>query len=43
VTVGGLAVRWSRRASADRGVNTQMRPAPAGLESRLDDELRDLD
>ena len=25
------------------GVNTQMQPAPAGLESRLDDELRDLD
>jgi len=43
VTVGGLAVRWSRRASAQSGVNTQMQPAPAGLESRLDDELRDLD
>ena len=43
VTVGGLAVRWSRRASTRSGANTQMQPAPAGLESRLDDELRDLD
>jgi cytochrome c-type biogenesis protein CcmF len=43
VTVGGLAVRWSRHAPADHAARARVQPAPADLESRLDDELRDLD
>jgi len=43
VTVGGLAVRWSRHNPADRSARGHVQPAPADLESRLDDELRDLD
>ena len=43
VTVGGLAVRWSRNAPARSGAGAQAEPGPTALESRLDDELRDLD
>ncbi|HXT71847.1 MAG TPA: cytochrome c-type biogenesis CcmF C-terminal domain-containing protein [Vicinamibacterales bacterium] len=42
VAAGGLAIRWSRRPSSGGayGANVPVDPA---LESRLDDELRDLD
>ena len=44
VMVGSLAVRWSRRragnAAPDAGLSA---PPDAGLERKLDDELRDLD
>jgi cytochrome c-type biogenesis protein CcmF len=43
VTVGGLAMRWSRHASAQRDASVPAQPGPADLESKLDDELRDLD
>ena len=43
VTIGGLAVRWSRHAPARNVARTEAQPASADLESRLDDELRDLD
>jgi cytochrome c-type biogenesis protein CcmF len=40
--VGGLALRWSRRRTADTGPAAE--PAPdSDLEGKLDDELRDLD
>jgi len=40
--VGGVAFRWSRRAG-DRAASETPAPVNAELESRLDDELRDLD
>jgi cytochrome c-type biogenesis protein CcmF len=42
VTIGGLALRWSRRQQASQDA-AHDRPATEALESRLDDELRDLD
>jgi cytochrome c-type biogenesis protein CcmH/NrfF len=43
VTIGGLALKWSRRA-ADRPTPAVMAAgANQALERRLDDELRDLD
>ena len=42
VTVGGLAVRWTRR-SGTGDARASAPAASAELESRLDDELRDLD
>jgi cytochrome c-type biogenesis protein CcmF len=43
--VGTVAVKWSRRRSTEdaKPVVPGERPADAELESRLDDELRDLD
>jgi cytochrome c-type biogenesis protein CcmF len=40
VTIGAVALRWSRRRVAPEPVLTT---APASLHARLDDELRDLD
>jgi len=42
VIVGGVAVRWSRRSGAQAAAEAPA-PVSAELESRLDDELRDLD
>jgi cytochrome c-type biogenesis protein CcmH/NrfF len=42
VLVGGAAVRWSRRRAEAAPTETIPTVDP-GLESRLDDELRDLD
>jgi cytochrome c-type biogenesis protein CcmH/NrfF len=44
--VGVVAVRWTRRhpdAAADAPTAKVTEPADTALESRLDDELRDLD
>jgi cytochrome c-type biogenesis protein CcmH/NrfF len=42
VVVGGMALRWTRRPEASHA--SQSAPVvSAELESRLDDELRDLD
>jgi hypothetical protein len=44
--VGLVAVRWTRRhpeATADAPKAAAIEPVDAALESRLDDELRDLD
>ena len=43
VVIGGVALRWSRRGSVVAADETPVAPANAALESRLDDELRDLD
>jgi cytochrome c-type biogenesis protein CcmH/NrfF len=41
LVVGRMAVRWSRRR--DDGPATPAAPVDPTLESKLDDELRDLD
>ena len=44
VLVGVAAIRWSRRREhGDRADDAGFRDAPSDLQSRLDDELRDLD
>ena len=44
VGVGSLAVRWSRRRAAHEAAAGRVRdPTIRTLESKLDDELRDLD
>ena len=44
VTIGSLAVRWSRRRAETAAPHAgESAPTDAGLESKLDDELRDLD
>jgi cytochrome c-type biogenesis protein CcmF len=44
LVVGGVALRWSRRHGNPAEDATSARtPAPAALEARLDDELRELD
>jgi cytochrome c-type biogenesis protein CcmF len=43
VTVGSLAVRWSRRRAGSAPAAGDTAPHDADLESKLDDELRDLD
>jgi cytochrome c-type biogenesis protein CcmH/NrfF len=42
VAIGGLALRWTRRGASGRADDVTSKAAPE-LESRLDDELRDLD
>ena len=42
VTIGGLALRWTRRGAGGHEKQVALKAAPE-LESRLDDELRDLD
>jgi cytochrome c-type biogenesis protein CcmF len=43
VIAGVFAVRWSRRASAATAASAPGAPADDTLQTRLDDELRDLD
>ena len=44
VLVGGIAMRWSRRRTDGVAVEPAPVPtAPAALQDRLDDELRELD
>ena len=43
LAIGGLALKWSRRAAHARDVAPAAPAADRALEQRLDDELRDLD
>jgi cytochrome c-type biogenesis protein CcmH len=43
LVIGGVAFRWSRRGTAGSPEAEPRPQANAALESRLDDELRDLD
>jgi len=43
IFVGAVAFRWSRRRSTGDGADAPPAAAPAELEQKLDDELRDLD
>jgi cytochrome c-type biogenesis protein CcmF len=43
MVIGGVALRWSRRGAAAAGEAEPAASGNAALESRLDDELRDLD
>ena len=43
VVVGGIALRWSRRARQPEAPAPLQPVASTALEQQLDDELRDLD